>query len=139
MAGEGTGLSIARGIFFHICEFKCFSTMEVSAYLNRSHRLSNTKYPLPIKRLPKEQILIGLGWCLEKRQSSFSGSSSTSGSSSSLDNLLARSSPTEVTRGCGSCAGWVAELLISRVFAHDDLGRTQLTGLLLAGEVTFGS
>lgn len=41
-AGEGIGLSAAGGIFFHICEFKCFSTMEFNANRNRSHRLSNT-------------------------------------------------------------------------------------------------
>lgn len=41
-AGEGMGLSAAGGIFFHICEFKCFSTMEFSAKRNRSHLLSNT-------------------------------------------------------------------------------------------------
>lgn len=41
-AGEGMGLSAAGGIFFHICEFKCFSTMEFSATRKRSHLLSNT-------------------------------------------------------------------------------------------------
>lgn len=41
-AGEGMGLSAAGGIFFHICEFKCFSTMEFSANRKRSHLLSNT-------------------------------------------------------------------------------------------------
>lgn len=38
----GMGLSAAGGIFFHFCEFRCFSTIELSAKRNWSHRLSNT-------------------------------------------------------------------------------------------------
>lgn len=41
-AGEGMGLSAAGGIFFHICEFKCFSTMEFNANRKWSHLLSKT-------------------------------------------------------------------------------------------------
>lgn len=40
--GEGPDALWLGLLCFHICEFKCFSTMEFSAKRNRSHLLSNT-------------------------------------------------------------------------------------------------